>query len=72
MKFNKKYLINDFDIFCLPLVCPKDRVGPPVGPIDVRLEEGNGERVREVFVPAQNLAVVFTFVSRGVNGVRST
>jgi hypothetical protein len=49
---------------------PEDRVGPPVRPVDVRLEQRDGERVRQVLVAPEDLPVVLALVGGRVDRVR--
>lgn len=57
------------DVAAVPLSGAHHAVGAPVGPVDVLLEHGDGEGMRERGVTAQHLAVVLAGIVRGVHGV---
>ena len=62
--------LDDGDVGAVPLVGADDGIGAPVGPVDVALEQGDGERVRQRLVAAQDLARVPAVVARRVDRVR--
>lgn len=52
-----------------PLVCLGQRVGPPVGPINLSTIHGDGKGMRQVFVSPQNLNQPRAVILSGVNGI---
>lgn len=61
--------LHDGHAGAVPLVGAHDAVGAPVGPVDVRLEHGHGEGVRQRGVAAQHDARVAAVVVGRVHGV---
>ena len=61
--------LNDGNIGAVPLVSADDRVGPPIGPVDVVLEEGDGKWVRQRLVTPQDLTRVRSVVSGRVDRI---
>lgn len=62
-------LLDDGDILPRPLIGSRQSVGPPIRPVDVPSEDGDGKRVGQVFVAPEDLDDAAAVVERRENGV---
>lgn len=71
VKWLSARFLDDGHILPGPLVCSRQSVRPPVGPVDVASEQRNGKGVGQVLVAPEDLDDPTSIVECGENGVRA-
>lgn len=62
--------LDHSDIASCPLVCLCQRVGPPVRPVNLSTVHSDGEGMRQILMPSQNLDQPRTIILGWINGIR--